>query len=295
MDNQMLHIRQQLIAIKRNFSKIMNSVFNFPVLGLIISIALLVLGYYLKEKGADTNMQGDDKNLLSTYIMFGKLSYFYSVIIFLIYSVVLIRESIKKKNRSFADERKSLSDLQELSWKDFREFIISLFEKLGYSLVDNKGLNDERTDLMLKRGDRLSIVRCKKYYVRKVPLSMIAEFHKVISKEPALEKAYFITTGFLSREAKKFVSDKQIELIDGVKLMDFVRIADSIVSAEEQAIIQHRLKKPGYTCPMCGSQMVLRSVDSNPHTVTRFWGCSTYPACKGALRNEQGDLGSLEY
>src|SRR4030067_1765834 len=83
MDNQMLPIQKQLIAIKRNFGKIIKTVFNFPVFGLIISLALLVLGYYLKEKGAQANMQGDDANSLSlsVYILFGKLSYFYSGII----------------------------------------------------------------------------------------------------------------------------------------------------------------------------------------------------------------------
>ena len=172
---------------------------------------------------------------------------------------------------------------------------MGLFEKLGYSLMDNRGLNEERTDLKLKRYGRLSIVRCKKYYVRKVPLSMVLEFYKAMSREPDLEKGYFITTGLFSREAKKFASGKQLELIDGVKFMDFVRIAGSIDAAEEKSAVENSLMRPGYACPMCGAQMVLRTVESNPHTVTHFWGCSAYPACKGALRNELGDLESLEY
>ena len=295
MDNQMLPIQQQLIAIKRNFYRIMKTVFNFPFLGLIISLALLALGYYLKEKGAQTSMQGYAANSLSIYMLFGKFSCFYSGIIFMISAVALILVLIKKKREFLADERKSFSNLQELSWKDFKEYITGLFQKLGYSLADNRGLNNERTDLKLKRDGRLSIVRCKKYYVRKVTLSMVFEFYKAMSREPALEKGYFITTGFFSREAKKFASDKQLELIDGVKLMDFVRIADSIDAAEENSPIQNSLKRPGYTCPMCGAHMVLRTVESSPHTVANFWGCSAYPACKGALRNELGDLGNLEY
>jgi restriction system protein len=295
MDNQLLPIQQQLIAIKRNFSNIIKKVFNFSVFGLIISLALLVLSYYLKEKGAQASMQGEDANSL-VYMLFGKFSQLYSGIIFLISAVALILKSIKKKSESSADESKSLSSLRELSWKDFNEHITVLFEKLGYSGVDSRGPDKERTDLKLKRDGRLSIVRCKKYYVRKVPLSMVLEFHKALSGEPDLEKGYFITTGFFSREARKFASEKQLELIDGAKLMDFVRIADSIDAAERKSAIQNSSERPGYTCPMCGAQMVLRTVDSNPHTVTHFWGCSAYPACKGSLRNELGDLeGSLEY
>ncbi len=263
----------------------MKAAFKFPFLGIIISLALLVLGYYLKEKGAQA----------SIYMLLGKFSYLYSGIILLISAVALILESNKKKRGSLSYERKSLSDLRELSWKDFNEYITGLFEKLGYSLLDKRGLNAERADMKLERDGRRSIVRCKKYYVRKVPHSMVLEFYKAISRESSLEKGYFITTGFFSREAKKFASDKQLELIDGVKLMDFVRIADSIDAAVEKSAIQNSLKGPGYTCPMCGARMVLRTVDSNPHTVKHFWGCSSYPACKGALRNELGDLESLEF
>ena len=178
----------------------------------------------------------------TSIMLLGKFIYFYSGIIFLISAVALILKSNKKKRGALADERKSLSDLRELSWKDFKEYIMGLFEKLGYSLVDNRGLNDEGTDLKLKRDGRLSIVRCKKYYVRKVPLSMVLEFYNAMSREPDLEKGYFITTGFFSREARKFASDKQLELIDGVKFMDFVRIADSIDAAEEKSAMQNSLE-----------------------------------------------------
>jgi len=97
MDNQMLPIQQQLIAIKRNFGKIIKAMFNFPVLGLIISLALLILGYYLKENGAQDTIQGDEANSLLICMIFVKFIYFYSGIIFLISAVVLILESIKKR------------------------------------------------------------------------------------------------------------------------------------------------------------------------------------------------------
>lgn len=261
----------------------MKTAFSFPFLGFIISFALLVLGHCLKENGAQANI----------YMLFGKFSYFYSGIFFLISIAALILKS-NKKMKSSSTTVKSLSGLRELSWKDFNDYITKLFEKLGYSLVDKRNLNEERTDMKLKRGGRLSIVRCKKYYVRKVPLSMLLEFYKAIIREPDLEKGYFITTGFFSREARKFASEKQLELIDGVKLMDFVRIADSINAAEEKSDIQNSPKRPGYACPMCGAHMVMRSVNSNTHA-THFWGCSAYPTCNGTLRSELGDLESLEY
>jgi restriction system protein len=35
-------------------------------------------------------------------------------------------------------------------------------------------------------------------------------------------------------------------------------------------------------CPICGGQMVLRTAQKGMHAGSRFWGCSGYPACKGA-------------
>lgn len=37
-------------------------------------------------------------------------------------------------------------------------------------------------------------------------------------------------------------------------------------------------------CPLCGSLMVLRSAKSGKNAGKQFWGCSTYPDCKGAVK-----------
>lgn len=38
---------------------------------------------------------------------------------------------------------------------------------------------------------------------------------------------------------------------------------------------------PPPACPQCGSAMRLRTARSGPNAGSQFWGCSTYPACKG--------------
>jgi restriction system protein len=37
-------------------------------------------------------------------------------------------------------------------------------------------------------------------------------------------------------------------------------------------------------CPLCGSLMVLRTAKSGKNAGKQFWGCSTYPDCKGAAK-----------
>ena len=172
---------------------------------------------------------------------------------------------------------------------EFREYIIGLFQKLDYSPEGNAIMDDEYADLRLKRANRTSLVCCKKYYVRKIPLSMVLEFYSAMLKWPSLEKGYFITTGSFSDEARKFAFDKPLVLIDGERLTDFARIAESIDAVRECSSLQHDPSKMGYACPICGAHMVLRTVENNSHSVAQFWGCSSYPACRGTLRKERED------
>lgn len=37
------------------------------------------------------------------------------------------------------------------------------------------------------------------------------------------------------------------------------------------------------TCPKCGKQMVLRKAQTGPNAGHSFWGCSSYPSCKGIV------------
>jgi len=287
MGSRMPLVSQQNVAGKSNTVRTDKMRSYSPYVGLFLGLVLLVIGYYLKEKGADTSgMQGDDTIVFSMCILFGKFSYLYSGIFFLISIVSLIRKSTRKKEASSVEERKSFSDLQELSWNEFRDYIICLFEKLGYSLDGNAGPSDKRADLKLKNNTGTSLVCCKKYYVKKIPLSMVFEFYMSMIREPALELGYFITTGTFTREARDYAEGKPLILIDGDRLRDFVRIADSI-DARERAAIQSNLNKTGYTCPACGEQMFLRAVTSGSDTPTQFWGCSAYPVCKALVRKEQ--------
>jgi predicted RNA-binding Zn-ribbon protein involved in translation (DUF1610 family) len=34
-------------------------------------------------------------------------------------------------------------------------------------------------------------------------------------------------------------------------------------------------------CPLCGSEMVLRTTKKGPKAGEKFWGCSAFPKCRG--------------
>ena len=37
-------------------------------------------------------------------------------------------------------------------------------------------------------------------------------------------------------------------------------------------------------CPKCGSEMVLRTTKSGKNAGNQFWGCATFPACRGVVQ-----------
>ena len=43
------------------------------------------------------------------------------------------------------------------------------------------------------------------------------------------------------------------------------------------------VEEPPPKCPKCGREMVLRVAEKGGNIGLHFWGCSQYPACKGAV------------
>ena len=72
----------------------------FPVIGTMLALVFFVLGYSLRGNGTPTSIiQGDDEVFLLIYALFGKLSYFYSGIFFVISVVSFIWNSKRRSLR----------------------------------------------------------------------------------------------------------------------------------------------------------------------------------------------------
>lgn len=258
---------------------------KYPVLGVATSIFFAGTGLYLKYKGMQpaANPAGTFSNAI-----FLHLSNFVFWIsgFFLFFSIVgfVWQYFRKKKQTSFYESKETLNDLKHLSWKEFEEYTGELFKKLGYAVEVIGGLNDGGIDLRVKKGGKTYLVQCKKYLVNKVSLSMVRDFYGAISANLSTGKGYFITTGIFTLEAIRFAEDKPIELIDGAKLMEYVRMADTTVPSTTKSPMHPAQAVPSTPiCPQCGSNMVLRTAKKGSNIGTQFWGCATYPKCKGTL------------
>jgi len=169
-----------------------------------------------------------------------------------------------KHVKGFLADRELLLKLREMKPKEFEEYIAELFSKLGYKTEATGRAYDEGIDVVAEKDGIKHYIQCKKYITSTVGVNEVRDFYGVIADHLATSKGYFITTNKFTLEAERFAEDKPIELIDGFKLIKYIRLAEK--SAEKTEI---------KICPKCSGKLMERTGKYG-----KFLGCSNYPKCK---------------
>lgn len=98
---------------------------------------------------------------------------------------------------------------------------------------------------------------------------------------------FVVTSGVFTADAKAFAEGLNIELIGGSALTAMIKKlqAQPKISA---AMPQRAPKSAAATaadpsCPSCGSAMVKRTAKQGANIGNAFWGCSSYPKCRGIV------------
>ena len=101
---------------------------------------------------------------------------------------------------------------------------------------------------------------------------------------------FVVTSGSFSGDAREFVRGRNVKLIDGQRLFSLIQQARTSLAASDRTpddLARQQPKDddwtpaPGPTCQSCGADMVRRTAKKGPNAGQAFWGCSTYPACRG--------------
>jgi len=199
-----------------------------------------------------------------------------------------------RQRRRLLDSRTGLDSIAALGWRDFERLVGEAFRRQRYR-VEETGLGgaDGGIDLILSRGGRRTLVQCKQWRRRQVPVNVVREMYGLLAHHGAHAVRIAALGGF-TRDAARFAAGKPIELIDGPALLALIRSvqtgqgetqpAASPVPPQAEARVEPVLHAPGASdtttpdCPRCGGPMVERT---NSTTAARFWGCPRYPACRG--------------
>ena len=212
--------------------------------------------------------------------------------------------------RRMVDQQTSLESIRALPWKEFEYLVVEAFRRQGYQLEFSVGRGaDGGVDLKLHRAGRTALVQCKQWKVYSVGAPVIREMFGLMTAEKA-DEVIVVTSGKFTRDAQEFAAGKPIRLIDGPQLLALVQSVQSDqggtlargaataaapsspspLRGEGRGEVDsgHKSQVSGLetppACPSCGKPMILRTSKRGANAGSQFWGCSTYPACKGTRK-----------
>lgn len=193
--------------------------------------------------------------------------YFKIFLIALVYfGAVLVLFLVNRflKHRAFLT-KKDLDTIRKLTPSKFEEFTGQLFRELGYSAEVTGGRGDGGIDIILKKDGKKTYAQCKKYgYKRKVKPGEVRDFYGGIADHIAKgEKSFFVTTSSFTQAAKNACRERNIEAIDGHKLLKYMKKVNVDVSGRS------------IVCPECDAELIEKD---GPYG--KFLGCKNYPKCR---------------
>lgn len=180
----------------------------------------------------------------------------------------------------------SATALNDMSWQEFEILVGEAFRLDGYSVKETSSGADGGIDLVLRKEGEQFFVQCKQWKAFKVGVTIVRELYGVMAAEGAAG-GFVVTSGVYTQEAKAFAEGRNIKLIDGAKLTELIKKVQKnrhAMTPKEPAALKSIVALTAHqSCPKCGADMVKRIAKQGANAGQTFWGCSTYPKCKGVM------------
>lgn len=198
---------------------------------------------------------------------------------------------LSQRKSALLDAQTDIESLRALGWKQFEDLVGEAYRRQGYAVEESLGGgSDGGIDVILRKDGGMWLVQCKQWKVFSVGAPVIREIYGLVAHHHA-SGAIVITSGKFTRDAESFATGKPIELIDGPKLLQLVETGQihrtSRSFPDREANLPHGatpLPIAALSCPSCGNTMAKRVARKGPNAGNSFWGCLSYPACKGTRK-----------
>ncbi len=196
--------------------------------------------------------------------------------------------------------------LEGISWREFELLVGEAYRQQGYRVTELGGNGaDGGVDLVLLKGGKKFFVQCKQWKAYKVGVTTVRELYGVMAAKGAAG-GFVVTSGRFTHDAQAFAQGRNIQLVDGPQLFAMMRRArqaqghatpgtttreftsaagtphdpaGTVAPHPAAAAASASVQQP--ECPRCGAAMQLRTARQGAHAGRNFWGCSTYPKCRG--------------
>lgn len=160
-----------------------------------------------------------------------------------------------------------------MSEDDFQRLMIEFFTRNGFTMESVPSALGDGVDLMLSKNSKTYVAQYRHWREHRVDVPKVREQYTVMQAAKA-HGVFVITTGEFSYKAIQFAEDKNISLIDGLKLRRLVKRNSAAVQSGEGG-------EQSPLCPLCAAEMLIRTTTDSEGRDRRFWSCSNYPKCVG--------------
>lgn len=191
----------------------------------------------------------------------------------------------RRKHEQLVQSNIDLSTANQMSWRDFEHYVAEVYRQLGYRVEELGGDGpDGGIDLRMHKDSITTVVQCKRWKTWKVGVKPVRELYGVMTAEKA-GRALFITSGTYTAAALQFSEGKPIDLVDGTEFVQLLRCyqmrARSMTPEPLKTFPAKAESAQPPACPLCQSPMILRRARRGERAGNEFWGCSTFPKCRG--------------
>lgn len=128
-------------------------------------------------------------------------------------------------SRRRVERYRTIAELSDLSPDAFEHFIADLFRSQGYKakVIGQQGDHGVDIEVVNPSGER-ELVQCKKWRSRWLGEEVVRDFYGAFMHDQEAVRGYIVTTNYFSEAAKEWVKGKPIDLIDGDRLADAIRV-----------------------------------------------------------------------
>jgi restriction system protein len=190
----------------------------------------------------------------------------------------------RARRRLRVGEPASIESIRHLSRRELERVLAESFRLQGYA-VEERAANKfgDGVCVVLRKPGQKIVVRCIHRTGVVIGVDAMSELDHIMSSEAA-SGGLVVTSEEVSSDARAWMADKPIGLIDGRALLELVNRGRARAASAEMTLRREPHLGPPLAelldCPLCGAPMVLKDRDQGSQPAAGFFGCSV-PRCPG--------------
>ncbi len=176
--------------------------------------------------------------------------------------------------KSYTGPATSIADqLHAIDWFQFEAVAARILEAEGWAVLKSGGANpDGGADILALRNGRKAVVQCKHWRRVEVQPKIIRELLGTkTSAQFTADDAILFTLNDCTEAALACARENNVAIYNS-------RTVEAAIARLGTERFPELTNPDDKRCPKCGAVMVRRDKVETP-----FWGCSTYPRCRGTI------------